>query len=781
MNPLSPFTYYRRHKRQALLQIGLVMLVTLGLGLLVGVLDALRDSSYTNFSYANCFSMMVSSTTGEIDPIIVSRVRVHPDVERVIQSKILEIARPALFVSNKFQLLGVSEDDTPYLMDLCGTRLKEGRLPQPRTSEFVVSEKVALSLGLHIGDRIGRSINEDDYKSIPTELTLVGILEDDPTVDSGPEVLMGFVSYEYLSSHELYTDRPSKWLVIPRAGRNAAVDQFLEADIPSTQVTMLTLAALSKLTGPIQAVLYTIYGIVDVLVGGAIALVVVAINQIALAQRLSEFGLLQATGRSKSQLIRNITAGTAGVAGLGWLLGLVLLVLALAWLKVNVFEPGGADLNLANGAPLVFTLPIPLAVVISGAWSVWRVFTRLDAVEIIERGKLSMEAGKRRRTARRSSRRSLSPWTFYRRHRRRGVLLVGTMALMILGVAFPVFFLTPMVDAQLPRIAYLRYVSVVSPDVSRTVDPGIAAQIHDHADVARVIPAMALSLAIDVPPVSRTGTTIYAVSEDDMPYVVDALELRLAEGHLPRPRTNEVVISAALARNRSLRVGDAIGHPVYERDSIPVELTIVGLLDPDDTWMGLASLEYLQSHEDAASGAFSLLVAPVAGGKARLDAWLTESVASTQTTIQTYHKRHRDFQQDRYGMLLMFGALEGLIAVTAAVALAILNYIFFSQRREELGVLHALGRSRRWLIWRGGGETASTVAVAWLLGAAVCLLALLYAQAKIYAPKGLSLDFFNPMPWLYTLPVPVAVLAVSAGAITWTLSKLDPVAIIERR
>jgi hypothetical protein len=34
---------------------------------------------------------------------------------------------------------------------------------------------------------------------------------------------------------------------------------------------------------------------------------------------------------------------------------------------------------------------------------------------------------------------------------------------------------------------------------------------------------------------------------------------------------------------------------------------------------------------------------------------------------------------------------------------------------------------------------------------------------------------------LFTLPVPVAVLIATSGTIAWTLSKLDPVGIIERR
>jgi ABC-type antimicrobial peptide transport system permease subunit len=78
-------------------------------------------------------------------------------------------------------------------------------------------------------------------------------------------------------------------------------------------------------------------------------------------------------------------------------------------------------------------------------------------------------------------------------------------------------------------------------------------------------------------------------------------------------------------------------------------------------------------------------------------------------------------------------------------------------------------------------ETLFTTSAAWVVGLIGCAAILLGLQRALYAPIGLTLNFFNPTPWLYTLPVPVAVLAVSAGAAAWALSKLDPVAIIERR
>jgi hypothetical protein len=45
----------------------------------------------------------------------------------------------------------------------------------------------------------------------------------------------------------------------------------------------------------------------------------------------------------------------------------------------------------------------------------------------------------------------------------------------------------------------------------------------------------------------------------------------------------------------------------------------------------------------------------------------------------------------------------------------------------------------------------------------------------------LRFDLFKITPWLYTLPIPVAVLVVTACTTAWTLSKVDAVSIVERR
>jgi len=132
-------------------------------------------------------------------------------------------------------------------------------------------------------------------------------------------------------------------------------------------------------------------------------------------------------------------------------------------------------------------------------------------------------------------------------------------------------------------------------------------------------------------------------------------------------------------------------------------------------------------------------------------------------------------------LISQFSLVELVIAIAAAAALAVLSYTFYAERQDEWGILHALGYSRAWLVWRVVREMAYVAAVAWLASALVCGAGLLVAQMAIYAPRGLSVNVFNPMPWLFTLPIPLAVVAAGAGLVARMLSRLDPVSIVERR
>jgi ABC-type lipoprotein release transport system permease subunit len=787
VNPLSPLTYYRRHKGSALLQIALIGLATVGLFILVAVLDTVPLRA--KVSYLTRISRVIPAGDA-LDPTVVSQVQTHPDVARVIPDNGLEISLPTLLGTDSQRLLGVSPEDAQFLMQHCGVRIKEGRMFEPRSNEFVLSEEIARALDLELGDEIGRAMDHgtrsvpDYYAAIPVPLVLVGILEGDPEVSRGPSVRLGFVSAEYLNSHELYAPRATALLVVAQEGRKAALGDFLETTIRSRYTEVETFAGLVELFKKARVAVYVIFGVVNSVVGVAMAFVVGIINRIAIAKRLSEFGLLHALGRHKKQLIRRLTVETATVAGAGCLVGLGAALAIMGWLKHSLFYDLGMELNLFNPAPFCFVLPLPLITVALTFLSIRRVFGQLDAVAIVERGKLSQEpTGKW--AVKRSLVRPLSSLAFYLRHRRRGVLMILGTALMVLGVTLPVFLLSAITSAMMPYLEYLHHVSVIAP-VHAELDPGVAGQVRGHPAVERAIPVMPIGIRMILPPGGGTDVRIYGVSETDLPILLELFGVRVQEGRLPRPRTNEILLSAAIAANRDLHVGDVIGGSndsgdALVVDNLPTEMVVAGILSPDRPWIGFASYEYLRNHELTSSRSPRLLVIPREGQKQALDNWLEASVDSTRTRITTYGAEEREYREMTTSLVLTFALLECMIAAVAAVALTMLNHTFFTQRREEFGVLNAMGRSRPWLVWRTVKEIGSVVGVAWVFGAGLCGIGLLAMQGLVYGPRGLTLDFFSLTPWLLTMPLPLVVIAAGVGTISWALSRLDPVAIIERR
>jgi hypothetical protein len=340
-----------------------------------------------------------------------------------------------------------------------------------------------------------------------------------------------------------------------------------------------------------------------------------------------------------------------------------------------------------------------------------------------------------------------------------------------------------------PFAEHLRHLSIVAPRMGGTVDASVAAQVRTHPTVDQVIPAIHVPIRVSVPPLGVWMISIYGVSESELQTLTSLYGVQMKEGHLPRPRTNEVALSEAVALNRDLSVGDRIGRSVDGHEyNIPAEMIVTGIFSQhsqghgaNDLWLGFASYEYLSRHELYASHPIDLLVIPAEGHKDEMDTWLQENVRSDLAGVRTFERLQNTYRQQTLTALAVFGVVESIIAIVAAMALAVLSYTFFTQRKEEFGILHAMGRSRWWLVCRTAKETASVVAVAWLIGAVVCAAGLIYAQFNLYTPKGLSLNFFDLTPWLFTLPLPLAVIVVSSGLVSRMLRKLDPVSIVERR
>jgi len=83
MNPLSPVTYYRRHVKSALLFLAFISLMTLGVGVMVRLVDSIWEELYNAQRYVARLSL-VSAAGPTLDAGVVAQIRAHPGVAQVI-------------------------------------------------------------------------------------------------------------------------------------------------------------------------------------------------------------------------------------------------------------------------------------------------------------------------------------------------------------------------------------------------------------------------------------------------------------------------------------------------------------------------------------------------------------------------------------------------------------------------------------------------------------------------------------------------------------------------
>jgi ABC-type lipoprotein release transport system permease subunit len=368
------------------------------------------------------------------------------------------------------------------------------------------------------------------------------------------------------------------------------------------------------------------------------------------------------------------------------------------------------------------------------------------------------------------------------------------MGLMILAVALFIFTLAVGADAKKSFLGYLSKVSIIqSPGMVQSLDPGIPVLVEAHPAVKRVIPIAPRysMLKVYIPPFNSAEASPFGVYAADMAYLVDLYDLELKEGRLPRPGTNEMVIPETLSQNRGLEVGSVIGDPLHSAypnaPSLETEFVISGIFakssksNDEDGW-AFISLEYLEEiNIYDIPDVPPMIVVPKEGHKTTIDDWLENEIDGVDVSVVTQAQEIARIENNTRQDMLSIAGIEVGIAIVAATGLAVLNYIFIAQRNSEFNILNALGYDRWQLVRRVLGETAFLVGIAWGISVIVGLGGMLILRFALYIPLGLTFDLFTIPPWLYTLPIPIAVLMVTTATTARTLSRLDPVAVIERR
>lgn len=383
--------------------------------------------------------------------------------------------------------------------------------------------------------------------------------------------------------------------------------------------------------------------------------------------------------------------------------------------------------------------------------------------------------------------RGLAPWTFLVRNVAKTGPLVGVIVLAVLLI----YGIVSMMNSIPLSIRTIYEYSRLSLGVTPRGDPEMTPKLRQRIIEAAPVP---LERVMTVRVTSAEVRSIVGpwpfpavgMKPDDMTYYLQRVGSRGIRGRLPMAGQPEALISEPVARNLGLKIGSPLLSPDQQEAYSPYSVRVVGIADTP-RWVMLTSFEYLSANHFPPVDVL-MVTARNSEDQEKLDAWAFDDLAGewarqTGARAQVFIYRELESDTDDQFRILytILNIVIGTLVLVITVMMAMLMNIYQSQRVQEFGLLQALGYSKDRIMARVRNETLIVVAGGWLVGLAIAYGLLKVVEATLMYPRAFAIDTFDLSVVRYTIPVPLAILAVSWLGVWLRFRTFDPVGVVERR
>ena len=377
-HPLSPTTFLLRNVGKSL---PLVAVIVLAVMLVVGVISMMNSIPFsikTIYRYSQAqVAITPRGDSAGLDPLLAKVREAAPvPIGRVLTVRGVGTQVQSIVGKWPFVVLGLKPDDLRFYLLRHGVPEDgvKGRLPKAGAPEVVVSAPVAQNLKLKLGSVLLGPEEEESYSPYPVRV--VGIARTEDWLMAGDYAYQRENHFPPVDAALVFARSPDDQ---PRL--DAAVDKALKG----ARAQVFTYAQIRKQSDEMFATLYQILNVVIATLVGVITLMMGMLINIYQSQRITEFGLLQAIGYNKGQLLRRSVIETVVVVILGWGLGLLAARGLLSLVKATVMDPKAFALNVNDPTALAYTIPLPVAILAVGIASIVLRFRKFDPVAIVER------------------------------------------------------------------------------------------------------------------------------------------------------------------------------------------------------------------------------------------------------------------------------------------------------------------------------------------------------------------------------------------------------------
>lgn len=376
--------------------------------------------------------------------------------------------------------------------------------------------------------------------------------------------------------------------------------------------------------------------------------------------------------------------------------------------------------------------------------------------------------------------RPLAPTTYLFRNASKTIPLTAVILLAVMLVAGIISMIDSIPYSIRTMYSYSRTMLGISPrgDVEKTAQIADRLKAESPVPLERVVLCRASGAQVRSI-VGKWPFVVLGLAPDDMRYILRKYRSRGIEGRLPEPGKPEAIISRPVARNLGLKLGSVLIGPDTQEAYSPKHVKVVGIADTEE-WLMFDDIDYQRTYhfppiENVLAFAGNLKDQEV------LDRWAVKAFKGQGPQVFAYYILDKQTDEMFATLFRILNVVIGTLVLVITIMMAMLINIYQSQRIVEYGLLQAIGYTKKQLLVRALREVVFVVIFGWVLGVVVSYSLLIMVKRVLMDPNAYALNPLDAPAYLYTAPIPVAILIVAFATVLIRFRRFDPVGVVERR
>ena len=361
----------------------------------------------------------------------------------------------------------------------------------------------------------------------------------------------------------------------------------------------------------------------------------------------------------------------------------------------------------------------------------------------------------------------LSSFKYVIRNKKKVQSLVLSICIGVFLVCFPTMIINQC--TYLSKDTYEKPLSIYS-FVMKNNSPISDATINNvknNENTERILPAGRGSLDLPIL-IGKTSSDLIHLRSVDISYFTNKLNLKLVEGKLPDNNTlTAIVIHKKVALSNGIKLNDILFG------NVPV----VAIIDGPSV-INFISIPRLYSDEANVLRNEGMMVISKEGKIKELNNFL-ETMPIDELTIYNINTAAQNDKKSSSILNLVSYVLEILVIIVLSITLGNINYINMYHRKRELGVLLAMGYTKKQLYIKLIKEAIICCLLGYFAGICLTISTGWILNAAVWSAQGKELPLWDPPTLLLTLFIPVFVIIFSIIPAVKALKNTDCIEIIE--